>query len=802
MVFSRKIKSINSYHILALSIVMAVLLLSLIKSGHIAQGESTVLEDIDLSGDLSGIFDYSGQNKRVVIGDVAVTPYDGLSTSTGIFEVRADEIIVNGQINAVGSGYGGGGGGGGGGAPGYSIGGTGGQGGAGSSGGKKGFNGQNSDTNENNPGLGGAGGQGGGSFGGPGGAGGSYGGQSTGGNGQPGGMGGYLGVSINGDASMDSAIYMGSGGGGGGGGTAGRSCDSHCPGDSRFSSGGAGAGGGAGNRGGGMVKLIAVKSIVINGSINTAGEASHSGNGSKGTDGVCGGHVNGTAGGMGGSSLCANNCASSGGAAGNKTSSSCVKLNTSWGKCQNVTPNDTKNGGAGGSGAAGAGGGILLRSAAIDINGTIDARGGGGNSENGGTLKIFYADSYKAGSYQAGRILVRRIVDLKGYAWSANMGWISFNCANLVCANNRSKACATDQDCGGDSCSDSCASASYNVSMDMDSGQLSGYAWNSDAGWIYFGPDQDMSAYGLGMISSSSAPAAARSWAYADMMTGQVRGWALILSLQDYGWIRMDSAPDHGVVFDPGRGVFSGWAWNGNADNSGMGWVSFNCLDNYKCAQTPYKVYTQIEPSAYADNLRYDPIDGCVQPVRNHTFRWDYTSGDTVQAAFSLVVDDNEDFSSPAIYHHEDGYRQFFAMNDDQAGKLDYGKRYYWQIKVWGENGNATASTTGPYFDTYRHEFPRIVFSWSPQEVRLKQRIVFSDQSVLPANVNKKSWLWSAPGAEIEKPEEKTTGIIFNKSGDLSVSLKVTDEDEYYCQASASMNIGASVPKWQEIAPR
>lgn len=47
---------------------------------------------------------------------------------------------------------------------------------------------------------------------------------------------------------------------------------------------------------------------------------------------------------------------------------------------------------AGGNGTAGAGGGVLLEGN-ITISGTIDARGGGSSTTNGGTVKIFYTGS-------------------------------------------------------------------------------------------------------------------------------------------------------------------------------------------------------------------------------------------------------------------------------------------------------------------------------------------------------------------------------------------------------------------------
>ncbi len=54
--------------------------------------------------------------------------------------------------------------------------------------------------------------------------------------------------------------------------------------------------------------------------------------------------------------------------------------------------------------------------------------------------------------------------DLSGWAWSENYGWISFNCS-------------TDE---------SCLSFTYGVTMDSNTGELGGYAYSENIGWISF----------------------------------------------------------------------------------------------------------------------------------------------------------------------------------------------------------------------------------------------------------------------------------------------------------------------------
>lgn len=51
-----------------------------------------------------------------------------------------------------------------------------------------------------------------------------------------------------------------------------------------------------------------------------------------------------------------------------------------------------------------------------------------------------------------------------GWAWNDVVGWVSFNCSNTG----------------------TCASSSYNVQINVTSGELSGWAWNDVIGWISF----------------------------------------------------------------------------------------------------------------------------------------------------------------------------------------------------------------------------------------------------------------------------------------------------------------------------
>ncbi len=152
---------------------------------------------------------------------------------------------------------------------------------------------------------------------------------------------------------------------------------------------------------------------------------------------------------------------------------------------------------------------------------------------------------------------------LKGYAWSDGAGWISFNCTNTA----------------------SCDTVEYGVTTDAN-GNLSGFAWSDKTGWLSFNL-ADMQG-----MSDVSQPKI-------DMNTGIITGTALFvdgLLKNDDGWsglVALSKLPSWNQTnYESKLNLTSyeleGWAWGGK--NSGVGWISFNCLNTNSCATTNYQV--------------------------------------------------------------------------------------------------------------------------------------------------------------------------------------------------------------------
>ena len=167
-----------------------------------------------------------------------------------------------------------------------------------------------------------------------------------------------------------------------------------------------------------------------------------------------------------------------------------------------------------------------------------------------------------------------------GFAWSENIGWISFNSTN----------CDTNNDGFSDGTSGCPAAgtpiANYGVNINSGSGEFSGYAWSENIGWISF------NAADLSGCPDSPC----KAWVDLSCPGNQcpVYGWARVLSHNgDWpgGWIRLRDE-NYGVWIDPTLtpAEFKGWAWS----DLNIGWISFNCENQGTCGTSDYKVLTSL----------------------------------------------------------------------------------------------------------------------------------------------------------------------------------------------------------------
>lgn len=209
--------------------------------------------------------------------------------------------------------------------------------------------------------------------------------------------------------------------------------------------------------------------------------------------------------------------------------------------------------------------------------------------------------------------------NVSGYAWSDNIGWISFNDTT-----------------GGN------PAQPYGVKINTTSGDISGIAWSSGVDSAV-GP-QGFVEGGIGAISFNRADTGnppgdpyqtTGAIARVNITTGAVTGWARALSACDPtcatnsgagansggwdGWVKLSKDPSdtgstYGVVINAETGKFSGYAWggaqvdaSGNSTPSGVsvvGWISFNCSTDGSCGSSNYFVQG---PELNCTNLANNP---------------------------------------------------------------------------------------------------------------------------------------------------------------------------------------------------
>lgn len=145
--------------------------------------------------------------------------------------------------------------------------------------------------------------------------------------------------------------------------------------------------------------------------------------------------------------------------------------------------------------------------------------------------------------------------NISGWAWSSNIGWISFN--------------DTNAGSGG---------GSYGVYADGN-GNLSGYAWSPNIGWVSFNPTD--------VAGCPGTPGNTVCAPKLDLNTHEVSGWARACAGTINGncagpgrtdgwdgWISLRGGnPSYGVTTTAAAPYYwSGWAWGGEV----VGWISFS----------------------------------------------------------------------------------------------------------------------------------------------------------------------------------------------------------------------------------
>jgi len=330
-----------------------------------------------------------------------------------------------------------------------------------------------------------------------------------------------------------------------------------------------------------------------------------------------------------------------------------------------------------------------------------------------------------------------------GWTWSENIGWISFNKDTCPIDNNSTGG-------GG--------SFDYGVNIDA-SGNLSGYAWSENIGWIKFdpvGPYPAAPDYSAKATMSGSYPVT--GWARACSVFDDLNTCSGTLNSNRGGWDGWINLYNISIDIDVNPAQFHNWAW-GSDDTSGeavIGWGTFNCFEGGAtneniCPTTNYKVVTtfsfdrppQIESMGRTSNYCTAPGAGTV------SFSWTYI-GENPESRFQFQIDDSASFDSLEINRDYTGLSNpsgtinsqaiIASINPTTGEQLAFNTTYYWRVKVYDNQSADSGWINGSSFTTASHAYPSPSFTIAPASPLVNTVVSFTDQSICyDANNNSQS---------------------------------------------------------------
>lgn len=364
--------------------------------------------------------------------------------------------------------------------------------------------------------------------------------------------------------------------------------------------------------------------------------------------------------------------------------------------------------------------------------------------------------------------------DITGYAWSDNIGWVSFSCAN----------------------DSSCATSNYGVNIGADN-VLTGYAWSDNIGWISF--------------NSSDLIGCPSGTCNASLVNNKIIGWAKQINDSETGWIKLGpidiAGTDYGVTVT-GEDV-TGYAWS-----DVFGWLSFNCANNSECGVSNYKV--QYSSPVILSNLQTS-INYCSHgsfPLANDglavILSWSYSS-ESLQDSYTIEISPNSNFASnvfrSTIYSASTAYAVNLDGSSWNGEKLSWSTLYHWRVKAENENGGQSSWVTSTIDLTSRsHGAPLVTYSNSPEYILAGRPINFEaqDGGVASQTYNGSSpiYSWTFTGADPGTSSVFDPVVTFSTyDGSASIKLRITDSAGYYCEVTEESIVDIFNPLWKDVSP-
>ena len=263
--------------------------------------------------------------------------------------------------------------------------------------------------------------------------------------------------------------------------------------------------------------------------------------------------------------------------------------------------------------------------------------------------------------------------NISGFAWSSNIGWISFNSTN--CDSSPEDGLSDGVPAGCPAAGTAIPDYGVNIAPLSGTGIFSGYAWSENIGWIDFAP-------------AGPYPEAPNNSAQINWTTGDVTGWARALSYGGGwdGWIKLSGTAglaSYGVTFNSSTNEFEGYAWGSDV----IGWIDFNSnLSNSNGGPLGSVVLTiPNDPPLTPDIL--GPVTGIINTSYSFTASSTDPNGDDIRYRIDWDNDFNIDESTG--YGSSGGYASLPANSWSSPGSYTF--------NVLAEDVNGAQSAWGSH---------------------------------------------------------------------------------------------------------
>jgi PKD repeat protein len=400
-----------------------------------------------------------------------------------------------------------------------------------------------------------------------------------------------------------------------------------------------------------------------------------------------------------------------------------------------------------------------------------------------------------------------------GWAWSDNVGHISFNCNNDYNGNNTMGPAYMSE------LENRCGTSNYGVDIDLDTGIFSGYAWSDNVGWISFNQSD--------LVGCPESPCQA----HMSTSTGEVFGWGKAINSisQNYGWISLNGS-DYQVNIGLSTGEFHNYAYGGGPSNEAViGWTSFNCQEGGAnqsniCGTSNYLVWT--DPIIVNNPPTVGPTDTAgpsQEDLCNNRGRYflGWIFQDTDSGAYENTYElklTNTGTGVSGTYSPgpqlprliENGGRQTLGVlvgtNENLSSipiTVKYGQTYIWEVRVQDDGELWSSWKSGPGSFTVPLNYPEVGFSFSPLRPKIGDEMTFQDTSTDHSDgypIQRYLWDFGDSTTATTQNATHTYNEVYPRTVTHTIYFDTINSRS--CSTSTTFNVRPGQPEYIEVIPR